>query len=247
MFRPSATSICAGVALSFSTVPLPANAGENSIFVSKDQVLRRSFDLPQGNFVVETMWTTAAQTAGEVDVLSGRVSFRAKLGNPSGICTNISFIQTARILDNKGNDYQWPAGQSVRNQIRTKRTANNVEQGYFVDHDATQCAERSSECSPFFRDHWPNSDLGSQDGSLEAEKQKAAVLVDFPYGWELITSAELETCAVCRDTKKTFGCVTWGGTWPLTGERFLHGPKATNSPSTTFEKALSLFQSFYSE
>lgn len=217
------------------------------ISATSREELKETLSLDRGIFTVESKWTTAPQTAGETDVLFGKVSFRAKPSHAGGTCQNISFIQTARILNNQGTDYQWPMGQDVRNRLRTKSGVRDIEPGFFIDHDAVNCTNSGNGCSPFFRDHWPNIDSGSRDGSLSTTKSTAAVLIDFPYGWELITSAALETCAVCRETNENFGCVTWGGTWPLTGERVLHPITSANTPSKTFSKALSLFNSFYNK
>jgi hypothetical protein len=209
--------------------------------------LKETLSLEKGTFTVETKWTTVQQTSSETDVLFGKVSFRAKSNVSGNTCRNISFIQTARILDNKGVDYEWPAGQSVRNRLRTNSGMRDIEPGYFIDHDALLCNRESQECSPFFRDHWPNTEVGSQDGWLTDKKSKPAILIDFPYGWESITTAALETCAVCRESNEYFGCITWGGTWPLTGERTLHPITSAEKPSKTFSKALLIFNSHYNK
>ncbi|MEY4065179.1 MAG: hypothetical protein RIR26_1387 [Pseudomonadota bacterium] len=234
------------ILLSLASTALGSEMNTNS-HSETSEALKESFNLEKGTFTVETKWTTVQQTSSETDVLYGKVSFRAKPSSANTTCPNVSFIQTARILDNKGNDYQWPSGQSVRNRLRTKTGMQGVEHGYFIDHDAMLCGQESERCSPFFRDHWPNTDVGSQDGLLTDKKSKAAILIDFPYGWESITSAELETCAVCRETNVNFGCVTWGGTWPLTGERSLHPITSAEEPSATFSKALSLFNAHYNK
>ncbi|NBW83011.1 hypothetical protein EBR21_14770 [bacterium] len=231
--------------MGFGTRASAAELFSEEMSTNKPVVLKQMFELPKGIFTVESKWTTVQQTSSETDVLFGKVSFKANPKAVASHCQSISFIQTARIQDNKGRDFQWPSGQSVRNEIRTQRDSQGVEQGYFIDHDAVNCDDGRSSCSPFFRDHWPNSDVGSQDGSVGERKVKAAVLMDFPYGWELIASAALETCAVCRDSNEVYGCVTWGGTWPLTGERYLHDPVASESQSKTFAKALSMFEAHY--
>ena len=245
MLRFFAVMTLAAFFLSFEARARAAELFSDELATSKPVVLKQKFDLPKGTFTVESKWTTIQQTSSETDVLFGKISFRASPKTTKSNCQNISFIQIARIQDNKGRDYQWPSGQSVRNQMRTTRDSRGVEPGYFIDHDAMNCADGEAICSPFFRDHWPNSDVGSQDGSVTESKAKTAVLIDFPYGWELITSAALETCAVCRESNEVYGCVTWGGTWPLTGERYLHDPVASESQSKTFAKALSLFEAHY--
>lgn len=212
---------------------------------SLSPVLRETIHMSKGSFTVETQWTTIQQTSSEVDVLAGRVNFLPKSANSGERCGAVSFIQTARILDNKSKDYEWPTGQSARNKMRTKKNAQGVQRGFFIDHDASRCENPEPECSPFYRDHWPNEENGSKDGSLLGAKSEAAVLVDYPYGWEFISSASLEACAVCRESLEFLGCVTWGGTWPTTGERSLHPFEANENPSKTFEKSLSLFNIFY--
>lgn len=240
-FAPLGLALASMHSAAFDALP-KENAAKAQLL---SPVLRETIHMSKGSFTVETQWTTIQQTSSEVDVLAGRVSFLPKSANSAEKCGAVSFIQTARILDNKSKDYEWPTGQSARNKMRTKKNAQGVERGFFIDHDASRCENLEPECSPFYRDHWPNEEDGSKDGSLLGGQSEAAVLVDYPYGWELISAASLEACAVCRESGEFLGCVTWGGTWPTIGERSLHPFEANENPSKTFEKSLSLFNNFY--
>lgn len=205
---------------------------------------KTKISLAQGTFQVEVRWKKAQQTSDEIDVLFGRVEFFPKKSASFSSCKNVSFVQTARILDNNGADYSWPLGQTARNLIRTKANARGVVGGYFIDHDASKCID-TKQCSPFFRDSWPNTQDGSRDGSLSSRGAKPVVLVDYPYGWEFISSAKLEACAVCRTDARILGCATWGGEWPMTGERFVFDIEAADSPSATFLDAVRRFKAHY--
>lgn len=205
---------------------------------------KKSFSLESGDFTLDVKWKKAQQTSDEVDVLYGRVEFKPKSDSSAQQCKNISFIQTARVLDNAGKDYQWPLGQTARNLIMTKGSRGGVSAGYFIDHDATRCAEEST-CSPFYRDSWPNTQDGSRDGMLTTNHSSSAVLVDYPFGWEFISSISLEACAVCRDDMRIFGCAMWGGRWPITGGRSVDDLNASEKPSGTFLDALRRFRKHY--
>lgn len=202
--------------------------------------------LQRGVFDVETRWMTTQQTSSEVDVLNGRVGFKANSTVNVDSCGDISFIQIAKILDNQGRNFEWPMGQETRNKIRTqKRATRGVEDGWFVDHDDTKCQDTKEVCSPFYRDSWPNTDDGSRDGQNKNNAYSRAVLVDYPFGWEVISSAQLETCAVCRKDAVILGCVTWGGHWPATGERTLQEISSSETASNTFADALKNFNRHY--
>ncbi|MEY2988105.1 MAG: hypothetical protein RJB13_1626 [Pseudomonadota bacterium] len=204
----------------------------------------KKISVAEGEFVIESKWKKIEQTSDAIDVLYGRVKFTPKFKDFTPACNNISFIQSARVLDNAGQNYKWPSGQQARNRMMTKKSANGVAAGFFIDHDASLCAE-SRECSPFYRDSWPNTQDGSHDGASTPGRTSSAVLIDYPFGWEFISSISLEACAVCRDDMKIYGCATWGGTWPPVGERFVHEVNASNLPSATFSSALLRFQRHY--
>jgi hypothetical protein len=239
-------AILSSTLLGFYALPAVANEASSEFEnkTSNDSNVK-ILELPTGTFSIESRWTTAQQTADEIDVLAGKVSFLPKRNNLKKSCNNISFIQTARVLNNQGLDYQWPSGQHVRNAIRTIAQNNKIQAGYFVDHDASACHPKESGCSPFFRDSWPNSEEGSQDGSFSNKVAKKAVLIDYPFGWDVMSSISLEACAVCRDNGEYWGCATWGGTWPMLGARFVHIPEAAEQPTETFESALKNFWKFY--
>lgn len=227
----------------------PANASENfaTTPAAESAAIKAQFDLPKGKFSLDTRWTKIQQTADETDVLAGRVTFLPKQFSTQQSCGAISFIQIARVLDNRGEDFEWPLGQDARNYMRTTMQGTKISAGYFIDHDASVCKESQPSCSPFFRDSWPNSEDGSQDGSIDERRSRAAVLVDYPFGWEVISSIALEACAVCRESGEYLGCATWGGTWPPVGERFVHTPQFSERPSATFSNALARFKKYYGQ
>ncbi|MEN9528802.1 MAG: hypothetical protein RI932_675 [Pseudomonadota bacterium] len=238
----------APVLLSFvSCLHSPASADFTLDTEAPAPAIKTKFDLSKGTFSLDIRWTTVQQTADEIDVLAGKVSFLPEFSSSKEICGAVSFIQSARVLNNRGQDFQWPQGQHVRNAMRTIAQGSKITAGYFIDHDATLCKAGHPNCSPFFRDSWPNPEDGSQDGSTVDGKARAAVLVDYPFGWEVISSISLEACAVCRESGEYLGCATWGGTWPPVGERFVHTPTFSEQPSATFTSALERFKNYYSK
>jgi len=201
-------------------------------------------ELSQGTFEVDTHWVTVQQTSSEEETLNGNIRFIPKpiISN----CSNLSFIQSVRIQNNAGGDYKWPVGQSARNAMRTKKNSSEgVAPGFFIDHDASRCEAKDTSCSPYYRDSWPNENDGSQDGSVKNGKVEDAFMVDYPYGWGIISQAHLEACAVCRESAEILGCVNWGGTWPTIGERTLDKITASEKPSATFLRALKNFNLYY--
>jgi hypothetical protein len=220
----------------------PHQASENTSHESLSTQKRIAVDA--GEFKIEAKWKKIKQTSDEVDVLFGRVQFTPKVGTSFSTCNNISFVQVARVLDNTGSDYQWPLGQEARNRMKTKKSEKGVVGGFFIDHDASKC-EDDRACSLFYRDSWPNSADGSRDGNLTARRASPAILIDYPFGWEIISSISLEACAVCRDNMKVYGCATWGGSWPPIGQRTVHDLGVSNLPSLTFLDAVQRFKSHY--
>jgi hypothetical protein len=116
--------------------------------------------------------------------------------------------------------------------------------GYFIDHDAGRCV-KGTLCSFYFRDSWPIADE-SQDGSyIRGHRPVVSSLTDYPFGWTIIESISLETCAVCADTTQIIACMKWGATWPETGVRQIHQIEGPAEPSATFIEALTNFERFY--
>lgn len=230
------------VLLCLSCLAVAAQAGAANLRVTSQRPsLKEEHRVSKGLFKLDIQWTTAQQTAGDIDVLAGRVSFHPNQVSSGKECGAISFIQTARVLDNKGKDFTWPSGEAARNQIRTR---TNIP-GFFIDHDALNCAQKNKTCSAFYRDSWPNTDDGSQDGQWDGETSEPAILIDYPFGWDVISEIFLEACAMCRNSRETLGCVTWGGKWPTTGAQTLHQTLATDSQSNTFIEALRRFETHY--
>lgn len=186
-----------------------------------------------GSMVVRTGWTQDGVT-GE-DALAAHISFDPD-AQKCPQCGKIRLVQVARVLVNDGTDYIWTAWQSDRNRVRT-------EDGFYVDFDAHNCAA-GAPCSPYYRDHWPLSDE-SQDGRNLPDSRAPASLADYPHGWLLMSRIELETCARCVETGQFLGCVSWGASWPTSGNRTLLPHVATDGPSPRFLKALERFDSFY--
>jgi hypothetical protein len=206
--------------------------------VKKTVLLSKQDTIPValGTFDVLQEWAQLESGPMFNEVMTGRIVFSPKPTAPA--CKAISYIQIARVLDNYGNNYDWPLEESPRNLIRSKR-------GYFVDHLASQCAQGKA-CSPFYRDYWPNDEEGSRDGSVGATGTTSAILTDYPFGWETIGSIELEACAVCRETSEVYGCFNWGGHWGLTTDRAFHPASATAAPSAEWSSAVNAFRLYYS-
>lgn len=194
-----------------------------------------------GKWDVDLAWV-GIQDLEYTEALRGFVKFSPNTN--SSPCNRLSFIQIAQVLDNEENDYQWPLGESPRNLIKTEDSFY-IEPYYYIDHQAVKCNRLDRSCSPYFRDYWPNREDGSQDGSVSSTESKPAILVDYPFGWELISSIKLEACAVCRDDSKILSCFQWGGSWKTIGEPEFIVDGATEKPTQTFEEALSNFRSFY--
>ncbi len=193
------------------------------------EVARGNFDVTQ-QWVQITSWPMVFEEA-----MRGFVTFIPKRTAPA--CKDISFVQVAQVLDNHGQNYNWPSGESPRNEMRSA-------QGFFVDHEAVKC-EMGKTCSPFYRDYWPNTEDGSRDGSVNSATQTPAILVDYPFGWSEIGSIKLEACAVCRGSGEVYGCFQWGGHWGLTTDRAYHPVKASNTPSNEWRQAVAKFQKYY--
>jgi hypothetical protein len=210
---------------------LSAHDDKASIKIIK--TTNEKIEISQGEFDVTVSWLAIQTDFDYFEPLNGVVKFTPKenLG-----CENISVIQIAKVVDNSGNDYEWPLGEAPRNEMRTA-------DGYFVDHEAWGCTNKPSQpCSPYYRDHWPNEEDGSQDGSsMVGEPVKPTILVDYPYGWEYISRINLEACAMCRATGESL----WGGVWPVVGERDFDIKGSSEEPSETFYQALKLFTKYY--
>lgn len=168
-----------------------------------------------GRWNVDLAWVYVDVIVDSFDALRGIISFTPNHSAPQ--CERITFIQTAKVLDNELNDYIWPNLEAPRNEIMTK-SSFGVNKGFFVDHLASEC-QKGKSCSPYYRDYWPNEEDGSNDGYKNGEDISSAVLVDYPYGWEEISSIKLEACAVCADNQFVYSCFNWGGSWPVVGER----------------------------
>jgi hypothetical protein len=192
--------------------------------------------LPEGSFSVLQEWAQLESGPMFNEVMTGNIAFTPSRSAP--VCRSISFVQMAQVLDNHGKNYEWPLDEAPRNTMRSRA-------GFFVDHLASQC-NQGEKCSPFYRDFWPNTEEGSKDGSVSSSSTVSAVLVDYPFGWEFISSIRLEACAVCRDTMKVYGCFNWGGHWGLTSDRAFHPVSATSTPSAEWNEALQRFNGYYS-
>lgn len=185
-----------------------------------------------GSIQAQVIWT---QNEYQEDILFGDIKF--KPNSSTKICRNISFIQIAKVIDNKNKDLVWDkiSGQSNRNLIKTK---NN----WFLDHDATKC-DKNKSCSKFFIDHWAND--CSYGSKLSNDDIMTAQIKDYPFGWTQFSDIELESCAVCKDSNEIFSCVKWGASWPLMGDRKIKNIEVSQAPSLDFIEAINLFDSFY--
>jgi len=194
-----------------------------------------------GKWDVNLAWISIDVGIEYWEVIRGIVTFKPKTRTPQ--CSSISFIQTAKVIDNDGLDYVWPLAESPRNKIKTS-PGFGKDGGFYVDHKASACSE-GEICSPYYRDHWPNLEDDSRDGYKYGNDSRSAVLVDYPFGWEYISSIRLEACAYCRDDNKPMSCFQWGGKWALTGEPefLIEGP--IEKPTFEFQEALEKFENYY--
>lgn len=198
-----------------------------------------SFNGKHGLFSVESSWAVDSTT--HLDVLRGRVEF---LPSETLRCSKIQAVQVAKVLGNDAQDFTWSGGNEPRNQMRTAADQRKgIQPGYFVDHDPSLC-QKGSPCSTAFRDHWPNADESS-DGFRDGASFRSASLIDYPYGWELMQSIQLEACMKCQDSGEYLGCVKWGARWPAVGARELNPSGFSENPSPSFFEALRIFSVYY--
>ncbi len=212
-----------------------------------------------GAFSVMEKWSVDPDPGmSSQDVLAAHVSF---LPNPNTFpqCHKLALIQVAQVLGNdigsqNGQQYVWSGGQTNRNFIETiGDPVNNIEPGFFVDHDASKCAPHMP-CSPYFLDSWPSfppPNIPSHYGYvLGLHKFKSTSLTDYPNHWDEVIQYKFETCVVCADRRTLYQCVNWGGyrpSWgPLPLKFKIFRPKVAHVPSPTFLRALKLFEKFYS-
>lgn len=226
-----------------TTVSRSTYASDDQIEIMVKKSITSNTATSNGEWEVDVAWVEITTIFDYTEALRGIVSYSPSKN--SRTCENISFIQTAQVLDNEGNDYIWPLGEAPRNQIKTAASFG-VNPHYYIDHSASACQEREN-CSPYYRDYWPNEEDNSQDGFNKDGKQKSAVLVDYPFGWEIISSIKLEACAYCRDSNTPLSCFQWGGKWPLIGEQEFIIGGATEKPTNTFVHALENFHNYYSK
>jgi hypothetical protein len=187
-------------------------------------------------------WTVDDDTSS--DVLRGHIEYRPDPAQRRS-CSSIRFIQVAKTTQNGGADYNWQGQEERRNLLRTSSdNAAGIRGGYFVDHEAFAC-KPATPCSPYFRDHWPNSDE-SGDGFQRGSGSAPASLVDYPSGWETLEQISLESCARCVGNGEFLGCAEWGARWPAQGQRDIAPIRFRETPSRTFRAALREFDQFYS-
>jgi hypothetical protein len=205
------------------------------------------FELPQGTISADIGWTTDRITLE--DVLRGKIEFIPNQEGPS--CKSIKMIQVAKVLESPDifDDHQWDlsSGNYDRNFVRTLHNEESgITGGYFIDYLGNHCV-KGKPCSPYYRDHFPNSDE-SQDGAKENGAITPAAIVDYPFGWGVIYNISLEVCSVCvSDRIITFlGCAKWGATWPLLSPRYIPPVEASRAPSQTFMRAFDNFNRYYS-
>jgi hypothetical protein len=205
------------------------------------------FELPRGTMSADIGWTTDRIT--REDVLRGKIEFTPNGEGPS--CKSIKMIQIAKVLESPDifDDYQWDlsSGNYDRNFVRTLHNEESgITGGYFIDYLAVNC-KKGEPCSPYYRDHFPNSDE-SQDGAEENGSIIPAAIVDYPFGWSTIYNISLEVCSVCVSGRIiTFlGCAKWGATWPLFSPRYIPPVEASRTPSQTFMRAFDNFNQYYS-
>lgn len=195
-----------------------------------------------GAWSVSLAWVSIEMIVDYWEALRGVVEFSPN--SNAAQCSSISFIQTAKVADNDGEDYHWPLAEAPRNEMKTLASFG-VEGGFYIDHKAADCW-KGARCSPYYRDHWPNTEDGSRDGRKDPDSSRAAVLVDYPHGWEFISAISLEACAFCRDNDTPLSCFQWGGRWGMIGEPEFLVEGSTEKPTVTFQEALARFEGYYS-
>lgn len=197
-------------------------------------------DAQEGSFRAEVAWSIDPGT--QEDVVAGFIEFIPSDSTPA--CESLRFVQIAKVRVSSGEDYEWPLGEAPRNEMRTiEDDERGILGGFYVDHSAFLCRDES-ECSPYFRDHFPNPEY-SRDGTHTDGRSEPASLMDFPFGWSTIADITLEACARCVDTGEFLGCVDWGAYWPLIEPRGLLPIRHHPEPSPTFWDALERFERYY--
>lgn len=177
-----------------------------------------------GIFSISTYWT---ETEFSGDALAGKLKFTPH----DDECVS-GFIQVAKMTDNKGKDlvFKKGSGLEARNEVKTL-------DGSFVDYNPTKC-KKGKPCSPYYIEYWPT------DGSYSNEV--SARMADYPFGWEQFSKIELEACAVCKGSeKKVLGCISWGGEFPVVGDKKVSKPTWKTTSSPEFDAALKKFNTYY--
>jgi hypothetical protein len=194
-----------------------------------------------GRFAAAVTWTVDDETS--LDVLRGKIEYRP---GHRGFCSNIRFIQIAKVERNGGQDYDWQGMEERRNLLRTANQARaGIKGGYFVDHEAFACEPRKP-CSPYFRDSWRNP-RESGDGFQLGSRSAPASLADYPFGWDVVERISLESCARCVESGEFLACAQWGARWPTQGRRSIDPIRVRRSPSKTFLAALRRFEQYYTK
>lgn len=186
-----------------------------------------------GLFELTTDWTF--DEYAQLDALNGIVSFTP--GPDARACSRIRFVQTARALNTKAENYNWARQLAPRNEIRGRT-------GFFVDTDNSRC-EAGTSCSPFYNDSWPETSDYAQEGSATPAGRQMARMADYVRGWTAFSRVELEACAVCEGTNHVYGCVQWGGKWDLVGPKEALRPRMRAAPTSSWKEAMFAFNAFY--
>ena len=125
---------------------------------------------------------------------------------------------------------------------------NQVEGGYFVDHQAASATPRTNAgdaaVSPYYRSFWPNAS-SSQDGwKKSAADIQPCSLWDFPGGANFDSTFKFETAAKGEDNGVVYGTVKWQfsiAASKIKDESF----SVHDNPSATFNAAVDQFNELY--
>jgi hypothetical protein len=181
---------------------------------------------------------------GKWSGMQGTIEFTPAADAPDS--DRIRLLQTARnlVLDTR-EPYVWTGGQANRLKMLTTK-AGEVKGGYFVDHLAKRprTTGKDPAVSPYYGDYVAGS--SSKDGSKNGPIIKKALLHDTPGSKEKRVFS-FETVARAVDKEHVYGAIRWGFTLddPPNGRVSYQYAQASDTPTPTFDAAVTMFNEFY--
>lgn len=194
-----------------------------------------------------------ATVAGGSATETGTIKFTPSKYSP--VSNDIRLIQIVRDIDTTGGtekNYNWTGGEANRNKMMTTGDrANNIADGFFVDHKASSVSPRTNASdatiTPDYRNFWPNSSSSQNGHKKSATDIQHASLWDSPRTsgtrkFSFVTSAK------AMDTGRYYGTALWGFETYLDGgilkiRNEYHSVREYRGQ--TFDKALENFNNFY--